>query len=52
MRYISIPVDGVVPSQKQVNNFTQMVIDASNDMLLVYAPDSTLLARISHRVAR
>ena len=43
MRYFSIPVDSVVPSQEQVNDFTQKVIDASNDMLLVYAPDSALL---------
>ncbi len=43
MRYFNIPVDGVVPSQEQVNDFTQKVIDASNDMLLVYAPDSALL---------
>ena len=43
MRYISIPVDGAVPSRKQVSDFTQKVIDASNDMLLVYAPSSALL---------
>ncbi len=43
MRYISIPIDGVVPSREQINDFTQKVIDASNDMLLVYAPDSALL---------
>ena len=43
MRYISIPVDGVVPSKKQVNDFTQNVINASDDMLLVYAPNSALL---------
>ena len=43
MRYFSIPVDGVVPSQDQVDDFTQKVIDASNEMLLVYAPDSALL---------
>jgi len=43
MRYISIPVDGAVPSQEQVNNFSQKVVDASSDMLLVYAPDSALL---------
>jgi protein tyrosine phosphatase (PTP) superfamily phosphohydrolase (DUF442 family) len=43
MRYISIPIDGVVPSQEQVDDFTQKVIDASKDMLLVYAPSSALL---------
>ncbi len=43
MRYISIPVDGKIPSQKQVNDFTQKVVDASSDMLLVYAPNSALL---------
>ncbi|KRT56675.1 hypothetical protein Ga0074115_1901, partial [endosymbiont of Ridgeia piscesae] len=34
MRYISIPIDGVVPSQEQVDDFTQKVIDASKDNLL------------------
>jgi hypothetical protein len=43
MRYINIPVNGNVPDQKQVNKFTQSVIDASSDMLLVYAPSSELL---------
>ncbi len=43
MRYISIPIDGLVPSQEQVDDFTQKVIDASKDMLLVYAPSSALL---------
>ncbi len=43
MRYISIPIDGLVPSQEQVDDFTQKVIDASKDMLLVYAPSSVLL---------
>lgn len=43
MRYIHILVDGVVPSRDQVNDFTQHVINASKDMLLVYAPNSTLL---------
>ncbi|MES9872551.1 MAG: hypothetical protein ABW146_05535 [Candidatus Sedimenticola sp. 6PFRAG7] len=43
MRYISIPVKGLVPSQEQVNYFTQQVIDASDDMLLVYSPSSELL---------
>jgi protein tyrosine phosphatase (PTP) superfamily phosphohydrolase (DUF442 family) len=43
MHYISIPVDGKVPSQEQVDYFTQNVVDASNDMLLVYAPNSALL---------
>ena len=43
MRYISIPVDGVLPNQQQVNDFTQQVIDSSNNMLLVYSPSSELL---------
>lgn len=43
MRYINIPVNGAVPSQKQVDDFTQKVVDASDDMLLVYAPNSVLL---------
>ena len=43
MYYFNIPVDDVVPSQKQVNEFTQTVVDASSDMLLVYAPNSDLL---------
>ncbi|MCU7919108.1 MAG: hypothetical protein KZQ95_12220 [Candidatus Thiodiazotropha sp. (ex Epidulcina cf. delphinae)] len=43
MRYISIPVDGAVPSQEQVDDFTQQVIDASNSRLLVYSPTSALL---------
>ncbi len=43
MRYISIPVDGIQPNQQQVNEFTQRVIDASNNMLLVYSPSSELL---------
>jgi protein tyrosine phosphatase (PTP) superfamily phosphohydrolase (DUF442 family) len=43
MRYINIPVNGAVPSQEQVNDFTQKVVDASSDMLLVYAPTSALL---------
>jgi len=43
MRYFSIPVDGVVPTQKQINDFTQKVIDASDDILLVYSPSSALL---------
>ncbi len=43
MRYISISVNGVVPSQEQVNHFTQKVVDSSSDMLLVYSPNSALL---------
>lgn len=43
MSYFNIPVDGAVPSQKQVDDFTQKVVDASSDMLLVYAPNSALL---------
>jgi protein tyrosine phosphatase (PTP) superfamily phosphohydrolase (DUF442 family) len=43
MRYLNIPVSGDVPDQDQVNKFTQSVIDASSDMLLVYAPRSALL---------
>lgn len=43
MRYFNIPVDGAVPSQKQVDDFTQKVVDASRNMLLVYAPNSALL---------
>ncbi|MCP3665289.1 MAG: hypothetical protein GY696_22785 [Gammaproteobacteria bacterium] len=43
MRYISISVNGVVPSQEQVDHFTQKVVDSSSDMLLVYSPNSALL---------
>ncbi|PUB89108.1 MAG: hypothetical protein DBP01_10865 [gamma proteobacterium symbiont of Ctena orbiculata] len=43
MRYISIPVDGNLPSREQVEDFTQHVVDASHGMLLVYAPRSELL---------
>jgi len=43
MYYISIPVDGLIPRQEQVDKFTQSVIDASSNMLLVYAPNSALL---------
>jgi protein tyrosine phosphatase (PTP) superfamily phosphohydrolase (DUF442 family) len=43
MRYISIPVDGAVPSQEQVNDFSQKVVESSSSMLLVYAPNSALL---------
>ncbi len=43
MSYISIPVNGTVPSQEQVNYFSQKVVNASSDMLLVYAPNSALL---------
>ncbi len=43
MHYFSIPIDGAVPNQKQVNDFTQKVVSASNNMLLVYAPNSALL---------
>lgn len=43
MRYINIPVNGAVPSKEQVNDFSQHVVDASSDMLLVYAPSSELL---------
>ncbi|MEW8027402.1 MAG: hypothetical protein AB2793_09380 [Candidatus Thiodiazotropha sp.] len=43
MRYISIPVDGNLPSLEQVENFTQHVVDASHGMLLVYAPRAELL---------
>jgi len=43
MRYINIPVNGAIPSQEQVNDFTQSIIDASHNMLLVYAPNSALL---------
>jgi len=43
MRYISIPVSGDVPSKEQVNDFSQHVVDASSDMLLVYASSSELL---------
>ena len=52
MRYISIPVDGFMPSQEQINDFTQKVVDASSDMLLVYAPNSVLLGTMwaSHRI--
>ena len=43
MRYFNIPVNGAVPSQEQVDEFTQKVVDASSNMLLVYAPNSALL---------
>ncbi|MCU7931925.1 MAG: hypothetical protein KZQ90_14075 [Candidatus Thiodiazotropha sp. (ex Codakia rugifera)] len=43
MRYIHILVDDTVPSRDQVSDFTQHVINASKDMLLVYAPNSRLL---------
>ncbi len=43
MHYINIPVDDTVPDQQQVDDFTQKVVDASNDLLLVYAPNSALL---------
>ncbi|MET0049402.1 MAG: hypothetical protein ABW066_16620 [Sedimenticola sp.] len=43
MQYISIPVDGNMPNQEQVDDFTQHVVDASHGMLLVYAPTSELL---------
>lgn len=43
MHYISIPVADVMPTQEQVNEFSQNVIDASSNMLLVYAPNSALL---------
>ncbi|MES9991618.1 MAG: hypothetical protein ABW098_06655 [Candidatus Thiodiazotropha sp.] len=43
MRYISIPVDGNLPSREQVEDFTQHVVDASHGMLLVYAPRAELL---------
>ncbi|MCU7923516.1 MAG: hypothetical protein KZQ88_12565 [Candidatus Thiodiazotropha sp. (ex Dulcina madagascariensis)] len=32
-----------MPSQEQVDDFTQKVIDASNSRLLVYSPTSALL---------
>ncbi len=44
MRYINIPIKGKLPSPIQLNNFTQqIVINASNAMLLIYAPNSALL---------
>jgi len=43
MHYFNIPVDGITPSQEQIDDFTQKVVDASSDMLLVYAPNSALL---------
>ncbi len=43
MRYFNIPVTDEVPDQTQVNDFTHKVIDASKNMLLVYAPSSALL---------
>ena len=43
MQYVSIPIMGNMPSQKQVNDFTQQVVNASDHMLLVYAPNSELL---------
>ncbi len=43
MHYINIPIEGSVPGQKQVDLFSQSVVDASSDMLLVYAPSSALL---------
>ena len=52
MRYFNIPVDGETPSREQVNDFTQKVVDAADDMLLVYAPSSSLFGAMwaAHRI--
>lgn len=52
MRYINIPVEGNLPSQEEVEGFTQHVVDASHGMLLVYAPRAELLGTMwaAHRM--
>ncbi|MBT2971290.1 MAG: hypothetical protein B6D72_18955 [gamma proteobacterium symbiont of Ctena orbiculata] len=52
MRYISIPVVGNLPSREDVEGFTQHVVDASDGMLLVYAPRAELLGAMwaAHRM--
>lgn len=43
MRYWSIPVQGLVPTEEQVFRFMEYVLNANRNLLLVYAPDSELL---------
>jgi hypothetical protein len=44
IHYINIPIEGNLPSKKQLSYFTQQVVNhSSHNMLLVYAPNATLL---------
>lgn len=44
MQYFNIPFDGNIPNQTQIDLFNQIVINASNGPLLVYAPRASLTA--------
>ncbi len=52
MRYINIPVDTAIPSQKNIDYFTRMVVRYSIDPILVYSPSAELLGSVwaTHRL--
>ncbi len=43
MRYFNIPIEGDMPNSKQADFFNNIVINANNGPLLVYAPRAALI---------
>ncbi|NQU56896.1 MAG: hypothetical protein HQ513_06645 [Rhodospirillales bacterium] len=44
LRYFNIPIEGNMPSSKQSAAFKQIILNANNGPLLVYAPRAALIA--------
>lgn len=43
MQYFNIPIEGNMPNRKQTEHYNQIVINANNEPLLVYAAKTNLL---------